>query len=75
MKLVSPYLTRIAVQENICFTPTFDKDLRTVQQNYVVEGRMGTNSCLPAVAFTGFCHSFGVYFHEAVNSEYFYSLE
>lgn len=74
IKLVSPYLTRTVLQEDTCFTPTFDEVVRTVQQKHVAEGRTGPKSCLPSVAFR-VCHLSGVYFHKAVNSEYFYNLE
>lgn len=75
MKLVSPYLTRTVLQEDTCFTPTFDEVVRTVQQKHVAEGRTGAKSYLPSVAFRGVCHLSGVYFHKAINSEYFYNLE
>lgn len=51
IKLISPYLV---VQENIWFAPTFDKDLRIVK--HVVQGRTGTKSCLPSIAFRAVYH-------------------
>lgn len=47
MKSVSPYLPTAVVQASTCFTSAFDKDLRSVQQKDIAEGRTGPNSCLP----------------------------
>lgn len=55
MKSVSPYLPTTVVQANTCFTLAFDKDLRSVQQKHVVEGRTGPNSCLPLLLLELLC--------------------
>lgn len=72
MKLASPYSVK---KTPTSFPLLINTYLRTVEQELVVEERTGTNSCLPSIAVRGVCYLSGFYFHETVNSEYFYSLE